>query len=441
MRMGIPAMFHHVLTGWATSVVILCASSAAMASGYSMGLMQTIGHDGALDAIRNPALLAFHTAPNSIGFIADAAVYAPHFSSFGASSGQFGSNLASARLHETQPFAMNAALAYCRSVKKGTLGFAAAPADEATASASHYDRSFDKIDTASAFYMSQRGHNRQIGSRIAISYGLPLTDGHALGLRCDVGYGLTRDRFINAAASLSTFNYHHRANKRIDEISASLAIGYLFHSLDTTAGLILTTGRFAWRNFTLHYGHMDLVTPKYWYGKVREPFSFSYDRGVTFTGGGYRKFASFIAIGLEGEFEIPYSANRKELRYDEFTSFFAVTQNLQYRRNGSFGFKAGIEFLPNGPVVIALGAGYLSERQRMSGNFFSQQTSSERVSGSLGVDVTAFSRILLFLGARIEHTRQRVAATTMGATPDVLSLDGIRKTTAIHTYLGLSSDW
>ena len=440
MRMGIPAMFHHVLACCATGAVILCAS-AAMASGYSMGLMQTIGHNGALDAIRNPALLAFHNASHSIGFIADAAVYAPHFSSFGASSGQLGANVASARLHETQPFSMNAALAYCRSVRKGTLGFAAAPADEATAAASHYDRSFDKIDATSAFYMSQRGHNRRIGSRIAISYGLPLRDGHALGLRCDIGYGLTRDRFINAAATLSTINYHHRANKRIDEISASLAIGYLFRTLDTTAGLILTTGRFAWRNVTLHYGHMDLFTPKYWYGKVREPFSFSYDRGLSLTGGGYRKLAPFIAVGLEGEFEIPYSANRKELRYNEFTSFFAVTQNLQHKRNGCFGFKAGIEFLPNGPVVIALGAGYLSERERMSGNFFSQQTSSERVSGSLGLDVTAFSRIILFLGARIEHTRQRVAATTMSAIPDPLSLDGIKKITAILTYLGLSCNW
>lgn len=441
MRMGIPTMFHHVLACCATGAVILCASSAALASGYSMGSIQTIGRDGALDAIRNPALLAFHNASNSIGIIADAAAYAPHFSSFGASSGQLGTNLASTRLHESQPFAMSAALAYCRSVKKGTLGFAAAPMDEATAASSHYDRSFDKIDAASAFYMSQRGHNRRLGSHIVLSYGLPLTDGHALGLRCDVGYGLTRDRFINAAASLSSINYHHRANKRIDVISASLAIGYLFRTLDTTAGLILTTGRFTWRNVTLHYGHMDLITPKYWYGKVREPFSFCYDRGVSLTGGGYRKLASFIAIGLEGEFEIPYSANRKELRYDEFTSFFAVTQNLQHKRNGCFGFKAGIEFLPDGPVVIALGAGYLSERERMSGNYFSRQTSSERVSGSLGFDITAFSRMLLFLGARIEHSRQRMAATTMSALPDVLSLDGLKKITAIRTYIGLSCDW
>lgn len=190
---------------------------------------------------------------------------------------------------------------------------------------------------------------------------------------------------------------------------------------------MIRSGRFSWRKTKIYYSHGDFITPLMFAGSASEPFNFQYDRGFTLIGGGYHKLASFIAIALEGEYEIPVTYSMKDLRYDEMTGFNAVTNNLAVNKSGLYCLRAGFEILPSGPVTINLGGGMSTTRESRRGKFFSEFINTDTFNGAFGMDFKFAENLMIMAGSQLIYTKERRRGT---ATYIVI---------ATSSYIGTSS--
>ena len=199
--------------------------------------------------------------------------------------------------------------------------------------------------------------------RFVFSFGGTVKGEHSVGVQCAAGYSFFRDD----TNYITTLNYQpdqkHHSSKRTEEARAELAFGYSYRTADSQAGLMLRSGRFAWQKTKIYYSHAVISLPNYlpsgfaayfpsvFSGSVSDPYTFQYDRGFSIVAGGYHKPSRYIALALEGEFQIPITYSMKDLRYDETTYYYGVVYNLAVSRTGQISIRAGFEIMPAGPVV------------------------------------------------------------------------------------------
>ncbi len=416
----------------------LPASEHADAAALTMGQFQSIASDGSLDALRNPSLMTGQTATSSIGVIFLSNLYLNRLFSYSSITG---STYARPRFHDSKSMAGSMFLSYCGKTPRATVGIAIGADNPYQADYTRYSREYignNISTTASADYRITTGDIRKISPSLVISCGVIVSGNHSIGFQWALGYSRIREKSKSYILSGTIMTFAHRAVKRTENVSAEMSLGYSYRTPDSQAGLMIRSGRFNWEKTNIKFGHGDFTNSLIYPGRVSEPYYLQYDRGLSITAGGYHKLAPFIAVALEGEYEIPVHYNHKAVRYDETTVFYGMTTNLLIRKSGLYSISAGFEILPSGPVTISLGGKVSTTRERRKGMRLAESLNTDVYSGTLGLDIRVIDSLLVMVGSRLVYTHERTAVTAQYENVESIARDGRTRTLKVDLFLGLS---
>ena len=417
------------------------AGEHAAAAAFTMGQLQTVSSDGSLDVIRNPSLMTAQKADNSVGIILLSAPFTSHRYSYDFYQTPW---IITGRVRDTKYITGSVFISYCRKIQNGVIGLALDTDNPYQGVYTRYERTYTGIITGNFISTVISGESMKMTPRFVLSFGTMVSGNHTVGIQCAAGYMLFRDD-TSYQSVIDYFSYQkNHASKKTEEARAELSFGYSYRDADSQAGLMIRSGRFSWRKTKIYYSHGDFITPLMFAGSASEPFNFQYERGLTLIGGGYHKLASFIAVALEGEYEIPVSYTQKDLRYDEMTGYYAVTNNLAVNKSGLYCLRAGFEILPSGPVTINLGGGMSTTRESRRGKFFSEFINTDTFSGVFGIDLKFVENLMIMAGSQLLYTkeRRRGAANYIGiGTSSYIgasSYDGPATLLNINVFSGMS---
>jgi hypothetical protein len=379
-------------------------SEHAAAAAFTMGQLQTVSSDGSLDVIRNPSLMTAQKTDNSVGIILLSTPFTSNRFSYDFFQVPW---ISTGRARDTKFITGSMFLSYCRKIQNGVIGLALDTDNQYQGVYTRYERTNTGILTGHFIRTVISGKSTIMTPRFVLSYGTTVSGNHSVGIQCAAGYMLFRDD-TGYQSVVDYFPYQkNHARKKTEEARAELSFGYSYRDADSQAGLMIRSGRFSWRKTKIYYSHGDFITPLMFAGSASEPFNFQYERGFTLIGGGYHKLASFIAIALEGEYEIPVTYAWKDLRYDEMTGFYAVTNNLAVDKSGLYCLRAGFEILPSGPVTINLGGGMSTTRESRRGKFFSEFINTDTFTGTFGIDFKFVENLMIMAGSQLIYTKER----------------------------------
>jgi hypothetical protein len=411
------------------------AGNDASAAAFTMGQLQTVGSDGSLDVVRSPSLIAVQKTEHSIGMMFLYTPYALHRYYYDYYKGNWAYTT---RVRERKNQSGGAVLAYCRKVTKGAVGVAVDTDAGSQVSYHGFEETYAGFITGNNNYAVKSGSVLNVSPRAVFSYGREISGNHSIGVQCAAGYSVFKEDLNFNSIMLMAADRKHHAKKKIDEVAVQASFGYTYRDGDSQAGLLVRSGRFAWQKTKIHYVHQDFMTPVFYAGSVSEPNHLVYDPGLTLAAGGYQKLTSFIAVALEGEYEIPVSYNMKDLRYDDMTDFFGVTLNLGVKRSGRYSVRTGFEILPAGPVTISLGGGINAEREKRKGRFISETINRESYTGVFGIDIRAVNNMLIMAGTRLAYIHERGKSAVSNGYTDPSTYNGPVKLLDISVFSGLS---
>ena len=403
------------------------------ASGFSLGRAQIISSDGSLDVLRNPALMAFQTGTNSIGFIGGSTAYNDTIQSYGLNSLNSPS---SARIHGNKFTAGGFYLSFGHKLSEGGIGIAVDSGEPCQVEYNRYDKRYVSNNGISFTDGLISGNYLRISPRFVLSYGRIVSGDHAVGFQIQAGYSRLDETYSYNGITDFIITQRHYGNKRVEEFNGQLAFGYQYRDENSQAGVMIRSGRFNFKKTKISYTYRDFIMPAFYNGSVSESFHMEYDRGFSVTAGGYRKLASFIAFGIEGEYAIPYSYDEKAPRFDEFTSFFGVTVYSAVAKKGTYGIRGGFELMPAGPVTINLGGRISTGGEKRKSRYFQESIMTDTYAGLFGLDFKFTDYMLIILGAQLEYTRVRRFDSS--ALFSANSIDGLSRRYNLDAHLGIS---
>ena len=420
-----------------TMAIWIVASEHADAAAFSMGQFQTVASDGSLDVLRNPSLLTAQAPNNAIGILFLAAPYTNRRFSYNAT---LGSTVSKPDLHETKRMAGSMYLSYSGKTPRGMVGVAIDADNPYQALSRRFQRNYFGINPSGPSYenMDVNGRSLAVSPRLVISYGMVVSGNHSLGFQWALGYTRTREKTTFVSMYNAIFNSHHWTTKTMDDISAEMCLGYSYRTDNSQAGLMVRSGRFNWERTKINFGHGDFSKSILFSGSVSEPFYLAYDRGFSILAGGYHKLAPYIAVALEGEYEVPIHYNYKAVRYDETTALYGVSNNITIRKAGLYAIRAGFEILPPGPVTISLGGQVSTTREKGKSRSMNESVNTDTFGGTLGLDIKAIDSMLIMVGSRLVYTHQRTRNSSNQEYIGSMSIDGLTRTLKVDLFLGLS---
>ncbi len=416
----------------------LCAGARADASAVSMGQIQTVATDGALDVLRNPSLLTAQQGDNALGVLFLSTAFSDRRYSYG--SAMMSSAVSQPRYKRSKYLTGSLFLSYSRRTSNGTVGIGIDAGNPFQAMSEQYGRTYYGLNTSSyaSEYLDERCDRTSISPRLIISYGIVVSGNHAIGLQWTLGYGQAREKDNYVQTYAATLVGQHWATKKTEDINAEMSLGYSFKKDGSQAGLMLRSGRFNWERTYLRFGHGDFGKGLVFSGSVKENYYLRYDRGLQIMAGGYQKITSYFAVALEGAYEIPFSYNYKDVRYDEVTSFYGMSNNMTIRKSALYAISAGFEILPSGPVTICLGGNVGTTRERRTNGKIKETMNSDTYAGSLGVDIRAVDALLIMVGSRLVYTHCRSSSSANQSYLGSVSIGGLTRTLQVDLFLGLS---
>lgn len=414
-----------------SAVLILPRQSDA--SGFSLGQTQTISSNGSLDVLRNPAMMAFQTGTNTIGFIFYSTAYNENVHSYGLNNQKA---VSSVLVHSGKYTTGSMYLSYSHKVDQGAVGIAVDSDDPHQVEYNRYDKRYSSSDGINIGEGLLYGSYIKKSPRFVLSYGRIISGNHAVGFQVSAGYSRLDDTYGFSGVWNFAVTQRHHVSKKIEEFNGQLSVGYQYRDEDSQAGIIIRSGRFNWIKTKIYYAYRDFSLSSLYSGSVKEPFHMEYDRGFSITAGGYRKLASFIAVGLEGEYVIPYNYSEKGLRLDEFTSFYGTTVNSDVTKKGVYSIRGGIEILPSGPVTLNLGGRMSTGGEKRKSKYFHESVTIDTYTGLFGLDFKFTDYMLIMVGSQLEYTRERrdIGSTIVMGN----SIDGLTLRYNLDSYLGMS---
>jgi len=416
----------------------LCAGARAEASAVSMGQLQTVASDGALDVLRNPSLLTAQQVDNALGVLFLTTAFSDRRYSSGSAT--INTNVSQPRYRAPKYLTGSLFLSYSRRTSKGTVGIGIDAGNPFQAVSERYGRTYYGLNTSvyAIEYLNARCKRTTISPRFIISYGIAVSGNHAIGLQWTLGYGQTREKVDFVQTYGTTLADQHWVTKKTEDINAEMSLGYSFKKEGSQAGVMLRSGRFNWERSYLRFGHGEYGKGLTFSGSVKENYYLHYDRGLHIIAGGYQKISSYFAVALEGSYEIPFSYNYKDVRYDEVTSFFGMSNNMTIRKTGLYALGAGFEILPSGPATISLGGNLSTTRERRTNGIIKETKNTDTYTGSLGVDIRAIDALLVMVGSRLVYTHRRISSFKNQNYMGSVSIEGLTRTLQVDLFIGLS---
>lgn len=424
-----------------TMAICIAAREHAGAAAFTMGRFQTVASDGSLDVLRNPSLLTTQVQNNSIGFMFLAAPYTNSRSSYSAI---LGSTMSVPDINEKKRMAGSLYLSYSARTPNGTVGVAIDTDAPYQALNRRFERRYFGINTNSGINyenLDVTGKSLAVSPRLVISYGVVVSGNHSIGLQWALGYSRARDKTNFIYMVNAVISGHHWATKTTEDVTAEMSLGYSYRTEKSQAGLMVRSGRFNWERTKMNFGHGDFSSSIMYSAKISEPFYLAYDRGFSILAGGYHQLAPFIAIALEGEYEIPIHYNYKAVQCEETTALYGYSSNLTIRRTGLYAIRAGFEILPSGPVTINLGGHVSTTRERGRSRNRQESVNTDTYGGTLGLDIRAVDTLLIMVGSRLDYIHQRTRSASNNEYVGSVLIEGLTRTLKVDLFLGLSGSF
>ena len=413
---------------------LLLLRTGADAGAYSLAGMQTVATDYALDVVRNPALLAAQKENNSLGLLFFTIPFNSHYYDNDSS---MTSIIASVRASDQMYRTGSMCFSYSRKIPGGAVGFAIDTQKSFQAEYYRYKKTYLSTDTINTNYAVLKGKYDTISPCFVISYGRVISGNHSIGMQIKLEYSLTHDDSSYSSLFPAGPDQRHHAEKKIEGISPEVTAGYMYRDDASQAGIMLRSGRFNWQKSNIYYTHAGFPSSQFFSGSISDPLRMRYDKSFSIVAGGYRRLAQYIAVALEGEYQVPASFGEINLRYDVFTGFYGIKVNSAVNNKGLYCVRGGFEIMPSGPAtIISLGASISTTSQKKSARFLQETKTTDEYAGSLGIDIKLTDTVLVMAGAQISYTNERMHTASSYFT--ARSEDESGRFYNLKSYLGLA---
>ncbi len=345
----------------------------AQTKGASMGRMLSVVSDGPFDAGRNPALLMLQQETHVIGAYYQYRPLRKYDVEGSISTG-------SVEYDETSTTAMSGNLAYSLKLDKLVLGLSVSRnelKDSYALTSAKTSIAISQIPSVIGQY--EEGKTKEINPVFGASLAIPISSNSSLGAQLLAGYNYLKESGSSSLSQNSAITNFIQSKRRTQEsLDAELGFGYQYSTPQTQLGFLLRSGKLSVESEKMSFRFSNMLEDS-------DKFSsfWSYQGGINITAGGYRRFASFIALSLEASFtfESNYPGRDVEMiffntpyPYLEKTKYDVSVKNIIY-------LKGGVELNPLPQLAITLGGGYtylaVSKRQKNTIRDKGQETSSE----------------------------------------------------------------
>ncbi|MCU0849137.1 MAG: hypothetical protein MUD12_14750 [Spirochaetes bacterium] len=380
----------------------LLAFDYADAGAYSLGKLKSVTSEGAVDVLRNPALMTVIPGGGAIGILA---VYSPYYylhSNNGSLFSDF--TYPSFRARQTARQAASFDLAFCSKSGKSAFGIGVTTND-----LNRVSRYREKLAAyKSGYYYASDVSVTEMNftPSFVASYGFEVSSGHSIGFQINVGYfqrttGTTANHF-----DLSWTSTRFKSTDKETKIATELGFGYLYKNEDSQAGLLLKSGKFSVNRPTYEYDliKMDAVFPFRRKGEARPSAFFAYESTISIVAGGHKKLLPEIGIAAEGEIAMPATYTKKDFFFGENTCYTVFKKDSTVNRDPSISIRGGFDFPLSQSFTVNLGGGFSTESEKTGSYMKEIKYTSDTYYGVLGFDIGFSEGSVITIGSQISST-------------------------------------
>ena len=384
---------------------LMCASLAydnADAGAYSLGKLKSVTSEGAVDVLRNPALITLIPGGGAIGMLA---VYSPYYYLHSNNGSLFSDyTYPSFRARQTAQQAASFDLAFCSKSGKSAFGIGVTTND--LNRVNRYREKF--IAYRSGYYYASDASviEMNITPSFVASYGFEASSGHSIGFQINVGYfqrttGTTANHF-----DLSWTSTRFKSTDKETKFTTELGFGYLYKNEDSQAGLIIKSGKFTVNKPTYEYDllYMDAIFPYRRKGEARPKAFFTYESTIGIVAGGHKKLLPEIGIAAEGEISMPATYTKKDFFFGEKTYNTVFKKESTVSRDPSISLRGGFDFPLSQSFTINLGGGFSTESEKTGSYMKEIKYTSDTYYGILGFDIGFSEGSVITIGSQISST-------------------------------------
>jgi hypothetical protein len=362
-----------------------------------MGGIGTVYPDGAINAVKNPALIAVQKEKSSLGFLFDYRPYVQSDSIF------YFSNLSNEKTDSEieKDISGGASIAFTKRFNKQGFGICFSNSDDYLYSHKEESREISGWATdTQVFSIDSKNKEKKIIPQLSFSYGLQLGDNSSFGIRLVGGYSRIDKESETSVAVLDGGSTLLSNNKNYDEtkniISGQLSFGYFFSEKGNQLGFMVNSGRLRFIKSDIDYFNDDLAEPD---GDNSFSYYKQYDKGASFVAGGYTRLLPFLGVALEGGFELPVYFDEKEFDDDTFEAIEKSVSN-----DSTILVKGGLDFILSPQLRFDVGSIAFSSIYNKSRDKNNYETTSLRgFSFMAGIDYQSQGGVRLMAGTMLNR--------------------------------------
>lgn len=402
------------------------------ASAVFMGGLASVAGDGAFDAARNPAIMAW-AVTDAFGVLGQYNVYREADIKIKIDSPAMTNGKIAVKDNGT--LNGNLCLSYLSKGDRSAFGISIVQNDDFQYSVSESAQKFSADIGIDSFENISSKKETQINSALIIAGGWMLTEKSSFGLSLKTGYSknFTTEEIINRS-TLTADDYDSSVKKSSAEINSELIFGWIFKEGPIEVGAVITSGRMVYTNSDYENKFNDITAP-YQNTFNKSTSTYYYNSMPAVVIGIYsRPFAKFAFAG-----EAVYLAGGdwRESHFDFDENLRKVeTVSSKMTVSPAFIFKGGIELFVADNFIISAGLSYLKYKMDMINTNMTFQSNIYEmtlISGITGVEFLYGKNSRLFLGSKVTSVKSE---GRMNLSFAYIELNDT--TISVDTYIGAS---
>lgn len=338
----------------------MAAISHAQIKASSMGLLQTVGSDGAFDVSRNPALLAQYNSNIMLGTFISGLPYFNYKASVDSSDDKM-----TVEFKKPAVLSIGGNVSYAMKSGGYIFGIAISNADKNL----YLKKKSKTVISHEGYIIQQTETVEEMDPSIFLSMAIPISKNSAIGLQL-----LTQFAYIttNLKEDLYYSQYFTADIESLSHsISSELGLGYHYKADNTQIGVYIKSGKSVFEKESIESKtiNQSVADGTSIISANNHPFRWMYQGPVNLNTGVYQRFNNFFALAMEFTYNLDNSYERVTFEFNDQDSFSAVRKKIKISYKNSIFFKGGIELNPINMFAITLGGGYsYGEMNSMTGS-------------------------------------------------------------------------
>ncbi len=313
-----------------------------------LGNIESVYPDGAINALKNPALVSAQKEKSSLGLLLNYRVYDQVNSDL---------NLGILTDEKTETeiekdITGGTSIVFTKKFNKQGFGIGLSNSDSYIYSYKEEKTRFSGTTAASQVYsVNTEEKVKNINPKISFNYGLQLGENSFFGLKLTGIYSRTdteseTTEIVKAGTvTVSTVNKNHDEIKSI--ISGELCFGFYFNEKGSQLGFMAKSGKLSFVKSDIDYYNDELTEPE---GENSYSYYKQYNEGVSLLAGGYTRLLPFLGIALEGGFQLPAYYNEKSFDDKTFES-----KETSVANKSVILIKGGLDFILSPRLRVDIG--------------------------------------------------------------------------------------